>query len=121
MGICSPVRPAAHAAVPGSDHLRIPAPRTALGAYLKCWEYCTLKEVLLYHLNVQTITTRTPSIISSATEADKARIADITIRVGVFSQEEIDSVPVMFDEYLQYGTEGMDTISLCIGRESSWR
>ena len=45
-------------------------------------------------------------MISTATEADKAQITDITARAGVFSQEEIDSVPVMFDEYLQYGTEG---------------
>jgi ribosomal protein S18 acetylase RimI-like enzyme len=45
-------------------------------------------------------------MISTATEADKAPIHDITTRAGVFSQEEIDSVPVMFDEYLQYGTEG---------------
>jgi ribosomal protein S18 acetylase RimI-like enzyme len=44
-------------------------------------------------------------MISTATEADKAQITDITARAGVFGQEEIDSVPVMFDEYLQYGTE----------------
>jgi len=43
-------------------------------------------------------------MISKATEADKAQITDITARAGVFSQEEIDSVPVMFDEYLKYGT-----------------
>ncbi len=42
-------------------------------------------------------------MISTATKADKAQITDITARAGVFSQEEIDSVPVMFDEYLQYG------------------
>jgi len=45
-------------------------------------------------------------MISTAIEADKAQITDITARAGVFSQEEIDSVPVMFDEYLRYGTEG---------------
>ena len=45
-------------------------------------------------------------MISPATEADKAQITDITARAGVFSQEEIDSVPVMFEEYLEYGTEG---------------
>jgi ribosomal protein S18 acetylase RimI-like enzyme len=45
-------------------------------------------------------------MISTATKADKAQIQDITARAGVFSQEEIDSVPVMFDEYLRYGTEG---------------
>ena len=44
-------------------------------------------------------------MISTATKADKTQITDITARAGVFSQEEIDSVPVMFDEYLEYGTE----------------
>lgn len=44
-------------------------------------------------------------MISTATAADKAQIADITARAGVFSQEEIDSVPAMFDEYLKYGAE----------------
>ena len=38
-------------------------------------------------------------MISTATKADKAQITDITARAGVFSQEEIDSVPVMSDEY----------------------
>ncbi len=45
-------------------------------------------------------------MISTATKSDASQITDITARAGVFSQEEIDSVPVMFDEYLQYGTEG---------------
>lgn len=45
-------------------------------------------------------------MITTATEADKAQITDITARAGVFNQEEIDAVPEMFDEYLQYGTEG---------------
>ena len=45
-------------------------------------------------------------MISTATEADKAQITDITARAGVFNQEEIDSVPAMFDEYLRYGAEG---------------
>lgn len=45
-------------------------------------------------------------MISPAAEADKEQITDITARAGVFNQEEIDSVPVMFDEYLEYGTEG---------------
>ncbi|MEW6286866.1 MAG: GNAT family N-acetyltransferase [Chloroflexota bacterium] len=44
-------------------------------------------------------------MISTASEADKAQIADITARAGVFSQEEIDSVPAMFDEYLKYGAD----------------
>lgn len=44
-------------------------------------------------------------MITPATEADKTQITDITARAGVFSQEEIDSVPAMFDEYLKYGTD----------------
>ena len=46
------------------------------------------------------------SMIVPATEADGSQIQDITARAGVFSQEEIDSVPAMFDEYLRYGAEG---------------
>lgn len=45
-------------------------------------------------------------MISTATEADKTQITDITARAGVFNQEEVDSVPAMFDEYLRYGAEG---------------
>lgn len=45
-------------------------------------------------------------MISPATEADKTPITDITARAGVFNQEEVDSVPAMFDEYLKHGTEG---------------
>jgi ribosomal protein S18 acetylase RimI-like enzyme len=45
-------------------------------------------------------------MISTATAADKAQIHDITARAGVFSQEEVDSVPEMFNEYLRYGAEG---------------
>lgn len=44
-------------------------------------------------------------MISTAIKADKRQIADITAQAGVFNQEEIDSVPTMFDEYLKYGTE----------------
>ena len=44
-------------------------------------------------------------MISTAVEADKDQIHNITKRAGVFSQDEIDSIPVMFDEYLSYGTE----------------
>ena len=55
-------------------------------------------------------------MISTATKADKAQITDITARAGVFSQEEIDSVPVMFDEYLEYGTEG-DGYNFLVYRE----
>ena len=45
-------------------------------------------------------------MISTATEADKAQITNITARAGVFNQEEVDSVPAMFDEYLKYEAEG---------------
>jgi ribosomal protein S18 acetylase RimI-like enzyme len=44
-------------------------------------------------------------MITTAAEADKPQIADITARAGVFSREEIDSVPAMFDEYLRYGAD----------------
>jgi ribosomal protein S18 acetylase RimI-like enzyme len=44
-------------------------------------------------------------MISPATESDAPQIHNITARAGVFSQEEIDSVPAMFDEYLRYGAE----------------
>ena len=36
-------------------------------------------------------------MISTATEADRQQITDITARAGVFSQEEIEAVPEMFD------------------------
>ena len=42
-------------------------------------------------------------MIVPATEADRAQIHDITARAGVFNQEEVDSVPAMFDEYLKLG------------------
>ena len=44
-------------------------------------------------------------MIFTATEADALQIHDITARAGVFNQEEIDSVPEMFSEYLKYGAE----------------
>lgn len=44
-------------------------------------------------------------MISPASSSDKAQIHDITARAGVFSQEEVDSVPAMFDEYLKNGAE----------------
>jgi ribosomal protein S18 acetylase RimI-like enzyme len=44
-------------------------------------------------------------MIITATEADASQIHDITARAGVFNQEEIDSVPEMFNEYLKYGAE----------------
>jgi len=51
-------------------------------------------------------THRTEFMIVTATEIDGTQIQDITARAGVFSQEEIDSVPEMFNEYLAHGTEG---------------
>jgi len=45
-------------------------------------------------------------MIFTATEADGSQIHDITARAGVFNQEEIDSVPEMFHEYLNLGAEG---------------
>ncbi len=42
-------------------------------------------------------------MIFTATAADASQIKDITARAGVFNQDEIDSVPAMFDEYLKYG------------------
>lgn len=55
-------------------------------------------------------------MIATANAADKAQIMDITARAGVFNEEEIDSVPVMFDEYLRYGTEG-DGYNFLVYRE----
>jgi len=37
-------------------------------------------------------------MISKAIESDKEQIADITARTEMFSQEEIDTVPILFDE-----------------------
>jgi len=45
-------------------------------------------------------------MIFTATETDGPQIQDITARAGVFSQEEVDSVPEMFNEYLTLGAEG---------------
>jgi ribosomal protein S18 acetylase RimI-like enzyme len=45
-------------------------------------------------------------MIITATEVDGAQIQTITARAGVFSQEEIDSVGVMWTEYLTLGSEG---------------
>ncbi len=40
-----------------------------------------------------------------ATEPDGSQIQDITARAGVFNEEEIDSVGVMWNEYLTLGVE----------------
>jgi len=45
-------------------------------------------------------------MIFTATETDGPQIHDITARAGVFSQEEVDSIPEMFNEYLTLGAEG---------------
>ena len=44
-------------------------------------------------------------MIVTATETDGSQIQDIAARAGVFNQEEIDSVRVMWDEYLTLGAE----------------
>jgi ribosomal protein S18 acetylase RimI-like enzyme len=46
------------------------------------------------------------SMIITATEADGPQIQSIAARAGVFSQEEVDSVSVMWTEYLTLGAEG---------------
>ena len=45
-------------------------------------------------------------MIITATEADGSQIQNIAARAGVFSQEEIDSVSVMWIEYLTLGPAG---------------
>ena len=45
-------------------------------------------------------------MIITATETDGSQIQSIAARAGVFSQEEIDSVQVMWTEYLTLGSEG---------------
>ena len=45
-------------------------------------------------------------MIIPATEADGSQIQSITASTGVFSQEEVDSVGVMWTEYLTLGSEG---------------
>ena len=44
-------------------------------------------------------------MIATATEADGSQIQSITARAGVFSREEIESVPEMWNEYLTLGSE----------------
>jgi ribosomal protein S18 acetylase RimI-like enzyme len=45
-------------------------------------------------------------MICAAVEADGPQIQSITARAGVFNQEEVDSVAVMWTEYLSFGPEG---------------
>ncbi len=45
-------------------------------------------------------------MITTAIEADKGQIHEITARAGVFNPEEVEAVPAMFDEYLRFGAEG---------------
>ena len=49
---------------------------------------------------------RVESMITPAKEADGSQIQNITAKAGVFSQEEVDSVSVMWTEYLTLGAEG---------------
>ena len=57
-------------------------------------------------------------MISTAAEADKAQIHDITARAGVFSKEEIDTVPELFEEYLEYG-ESDDAYKFLVYRDEN--
>jgi ribosomal protein S18 acetylase RimI-like enzyme len=43
-------------------------------------------------------------MISTATEADGPQIIDITSRIDIFSQQEVDSVEEVWSEYLTYGS-----------------
>jgi ribosomal protein S18 acetylase RimI-like enzyme len=49
---------------------------------------------------------RTESMIMTASEPDGPQIQSITASTGVFSEEEVDSVSVMWTEYLTLGPEG---------------
>jgi ribosomal protein S18 acetylase RimI-like enzyme len=44
-------------------------------------------------------------MIFIATEADGPQIQDITARVGVFNQEEVETVTILWQEYLNDGPE----------------
>ena len=44
-------------------------------------------------------------MIFSATEADGSKIQDIAARAGVFSQEEVECVEALWEEYLNLGPE----------------
>jgi ribosomal protein S18 acetylase RimI-like enzyme len=43
-------------------------------------------------------------MISTATEADGPQILDITARIDIFTQQEVDSVQEVWSEYLAYGS-----------------
>ena len=45
-------------------------------------------------------------MIDTATEKDGAQIQDIAARAGVFSEEEVVCVREIWEEYLNYGSEG---------------
>ena len=45
-------------------------------------------------------------MITTPVEADGPQIQDITARAGVFNEEEVDSVRIMWTEYLTMGAEG---------------
>src|SRR5258706_12998526 len=44
-------------------------------------------------------------MIIAATEADGSQIQDITTRAGVFSQEEVECVGILWEEYLKLGSK----------------
>jgi ribosomal protein S18 acetylase RimI-like enzyme len=56
-------------------------------------------------MTLDTRTHRTESMIITATEADGSQIQSIAARAGVFSQEEIECVSVLWEEYLTQGPE----------------
>lgn len=43
-------------------------------------------------------------MIFTATEADGSQILDITARIDIFTQQEVDSVQEVWSEYLAYGS-----------------
>ena len=61
-----------------------------------------------YGENITTPHTRTDGtefMISTATEADGSQICNIAARAGVFSQEEVECVSELWEEYLTLGPE----------------
>lgn len=50
-------------------------------------------------------TRRMETMIITATKADGPQIQDITARAGVFSQEEVECVGELWEEYLDMGSE----------------
>ena len=55
--------------------------------------------------SLHTRTHRIESMIITATEADGSQIRSIAAKAGVFSQEEVECVGELWDEYLTLGAE----------------